>query len=541
MDIISLRDFSKEELLAILDVAKDVKHALHDRRAEEQFTEKCFRPVRTLLEGVKVATLFVENSTRTHFSSRAAVVTAGGWADGFTSEDDTSLKKGETWGDTVAMFAGYGYDAIVLRSTLEGLSRWAKEYVEKNHQLLSEQHQTFGVPFSYRVPMIVNAGDGKNQHPTQGLLDLFTMQEIRGDLHGLKIALLNDIAHARTHASLLSVAHHFDWEIHFAYPPRFGPREQQLEELARNQVRFYDHGMDLVTALRAADIAYHGRPQLARIKPGEDLVTIKEFGNLTRAKYDLLGNKAPWLMHPKPVDAENFEEISHDLWFHPKNVTNLQASNGPYTRIAGFALGLGKLPWPYEDKNTDESQLRVEELPFSGDKKTATNLRSGYVESSGVVLDHLPAGMARRLAGVLGFEHQHLPLVIADYMPVQEGRKPVKDMIKLHLPYQFSDQQYQAMALIAPGISVSFIENGKVVRKVRPSLGSSVAGRITCGNNACVTNVRKEHVSPRHHVERRQLSGSAPEEPPFDLRCHYCETSDTVERVYTENRFVYIQ
>ena len=536
-----MRDFSKKELLALLDVAKDIKYALHDRKAEKSFISKYHRPVKTLLQDIKVATLFVEKSTRTNFSSRAAVITAGGWVDGFTSEEDTSLKKGETWADTVAMFAGYGYDALVLRSTVEGLPRWTKEHVIRNHALLEEQHKQFAVPFSYQVPMVINAGDGKNQHPTQGLLDLYTLQEVLGSLDSLKIALLNDIAHARTHASLLSVAHHFNWEIHFAYPPRFGPRKEQLEDLVSLGVNFHDHGNDFLAAMRASQVAYHSRPQKERIKPGEDLVTIKEVGRLTKEKYDLLGKDAPWLMHPKPVDAEEFEEISADLLFHPKNITNLQASNGLYVRIASLAVGLGKIPWEYVERKIPDLPISLEELSLPENKKSGVNLRSGYVENSGVVLDHIPAGMGRRLAGVLGFEQQKMPQVISDYMPVREGRKPVKDMIKLHTPYAFSEEQYQAMALIAPEISVSFITEGKVVRKVRPHLGSSVTGRITCGNTACVTNVRKEHVVPKHHVEQKLQGNSILPQDSFNLRCHYCETSDTVEKAYQENRFVYMK
>ncbi|MDO8656126.1 MAG: aspartate carbamoyltransferase regulatory subunit, partial [Nanoarchaeota archaeon] len=416
---------------------------------------------------------------------------------------------------------------------VEGLPRWAKEHLIKNQALLEDQHRTFRVPFGYQVPMIINAGDGKNQHPTQCLLDLYTMREVMGDIHGLKIALLNDIAHARTHASLLSVAHHFNWEIHFAYPPRFGPRPQQLEDLVRNKVQFYDHGDDLLGAMRAAQIAYHSRPQKERIKAGEDLVTIKEFGNLTKTKYDSLGKDAPWLMHPLPVDAEEFEEISADLRFHSKNITHLQASNGLHTRIAGLSLGLGRLPWRYEKKSSEKSLFILEDLSLPENRKTEKNLRSGYVEGSGVVLDHIPAGMGRRLAGVLGFEHQRLPQVISDYMPVRDGRKAVKDMIKLHSAYVFSDEQYQAMALIAPEISVSFITEGRIIRKVRPHLGSEITGRIICGNTACVTNVQREHVTCKHHVE--------PQKEGFALRCHYCETSDTVEKAYQENRFVYVK
>ncbi|MBI2151551.1 hypothetical protein HYU21_02370, partial [Candidatus Woesearchaeota archaeon] len=327
-DIISMRDFSKEEIITILDTAADVKRAINDPNFNHDiFREKYGRSVNQLLKDIKVATLFIENSTRTNYSFRTAVMTAGGDFDGFSSDDDTSLKKGETWADTAAMFAGYGYDALVMRSTTEGLPRWTKESLEEDHELMKKQYGKLGQHFNNHVPLIINGGDGKNQHPTQCFLDLFTMREIaqaeNKDLDGLSLSLLNDLAHGRTNASLMSVAHLFDFKLHLAYPKRFGPQQHRLEEMLRRGVEVHDHQEDMLEAMRESSIAYHSRPQKERVGKGEDLITIKQWGQINQEKYNLLGEHAPYLMHPLPVDAETFEEISADMKLHPKNITNI--------------------------------------------------------------------------------------------------------------------------------------------------------------------------------------------------------------------------
>ncbi len=223
LDVISMSDFTKEQIIAVLDAAEEVKKAVHDQEFNQLvFKRKYGKDVHSILSGVKVATLFLENSTRTNFSFRAAAGTASGFVDGFASKAYTSLKKGETWADTAAMFAGYGYNALIMRSTTEGLPRWTKEFLRENDKQVKEQHQTLNIPYSYTPPIVINGGDGKNQHPTQCFLDLFTIREIarahNKTLDGLHISLLNDLAHGRTNASLMSIAHLFNFTLHFAYP-----------------------------------------------------------------------------------------------------------------------------------------------------------------------------------------------------------------------------------------------------------------------------------------------------------------------------------
>ena len=105
-------------------------------------------------------------------------------------------------------------------------------------------------------------------------------------------------------------------------------------------------------------------------------------------------------------------------------------------------------------------------------------------------------------------------------------------MIKIHRAYELTSEQYEALALVSPEVTVSYVEGGKVVRKVRPIIGNLVEGRVRCGNSDCVTNVRKEHVVPKHRVGR--VDGE------IVLECGYCERPDTVQRIYQEERFIYI-
>jgi aspartate carbamoyltransferase catalytic subunit len=533
--IISMRDFSKEDILNVLDATSEIKKAIHDHDYNKNvFQAKYGKKVENLLEGVKAATLFIENSTRTNHSFRAAVMKAGGNFDGFPTKDHTSLKKGETWADTAAMFSGYGYNTLIMRSTTEGLPRWTQEFLEQDHEHIKNQHQTMNIPFSYKVPLIVNGGDGKNQHPTQCFLDLFTIREIAHangkELDGLDLALLNDLAHGRTNASIMSIAHLFNFKLHFAYPNRFGPQPHLLDNLKKRRVEMHDYKEDFLSAMKNSFIAYHSRPQKERVGEGEDLITIKKIGQISKSMYDLLGDNAPYLMHPLPIDADTFEEITADMRSHPKNITKLQSANGLYVRIALLALNLGKMNGSLVISPVKEKKKTyLQNLSLSQREKTLTNSRSGFIEKDGVVLDHITVGMGRRLAGVLGFEKEKLPKVISDFMPVRDN---FKDMIKIHQEYFLSEKQYETLALISPQATISFVKNGAVLKKVRPILGNWVQGRVRCGNPNCATNIKKEHIIPKHQVYNINEERI--------LECNYCEVTDTISKVYQENRFIYV-
>lgn len=535
MDVISMRDFSKEQILAILDCVDDVKMALHNKG--KGFREKYGYELGNLLDGTSLFAAFAENSTRTNFSFQAAADRAGASVRGFPTKEYTSLEKGETWGDTFAMIAGWGYDAILMRSTEEGLPRHVKEFLNRDNDMMGEQHKLLGKEYSFNVPMIINGGDGKNQHPTQCFLDLYTMRELARsegkELDGLELALLNDLKYGRTNSSIISVAHLFDFKLHFAYPRRFGPKEHQLEDLRRKGVEFTDYGDDLKEAMSNALIAYHSRPQKERVAKGEDLITIAKTGRITRELYESLGDNAPYLMHPKPVDAKTFREIDHDMINHSKNVTNLQASNGLPVRIALLAIGLGRMQPSVEippiSNNFEEMKIGEIEPDYES-KEPQPYMRAGFIQDKGVVLDHIPVGMARRLEGVLNLEGSNLPIVSAYCLEIDKGRKPVKDIIKIHTEYNLSQEQLEAIALISPDTTINIIDNGRVVRKFKAVLGNYISGRVECGNNSCISNVKHEPIETLHWVEDNGI-----------LRCNYCEVTDNLPNVYQEKRFTYIK
>ncbi|MBI4980581.1 aspartate carbamoyltransferase regulatory subunit [Candidatus Woesearchaeota archaeon] len=536
-DVISMQDFSKQEILAILNAADEVKKAVHEPKSALVFREKYQRDINTLLEGIKVACLFGEKSTRTNYSFRVAAGSAGAYVDGFSSKDDTSLAKGETWGETFAMFGGWGYDAIIMRTTEEGLPKWIDEYLTNAHQQLKQQHELIDLPLAYRKPLILNGGDGKNQHPTQCFLDLYTLRELARaegkELDGLELALLNDLKYSRVIGSLMSVAHLFDWKLHLAHADRFGPQPHRLEELLRRGVSVTDYGPDFKQAMAGKFAAIQSRPQKERVGKGEDFAEIKKIGQITRELYDSLGEQAPYLLHPLPIDAEEFEEISAEMIFHPKNMMHLQASNGIYVRKALIALGVGRMKLGHSEPGlTEERGTTIQDIPKSASPKEIDNPASGFIRGNGIVLDHIPAGWGRRLEGILGLEGEGIFLVGSYNMPVAQGRKPCKDMLKIHQQYNFSPEQLQALAVVAPDITITEVKNGEAVRKFRPQVGNYINGRVKCGNDACITNVKKEHITTQHKIE--EINGERV------LTCHYCEVTDTIPKIYQEQRFIYI-
>lgn len=529
--IISMNDISREQIDAVLDVADDVKRAIHDQ-GDTSFKTKYGCDVRNILEEAHIATMFREVSTRTKFSFRAAAALAGSrFIDGFPTEEHTSLGKGETWAATAEMFMLYGFNVLVMRSKIEGLPRWTLEALEQRYEHLASQHERLDQPFGYKLPMIINGGDGTNQHPTQCFLDLFTMREFARssgkDLDGLDLGLLNDLKYGRTIASLMSVAHHYGFKLHLAHHNRFGPPQHRLDDLARKDVEVISHGDDFLSALEASFIAYQSRPQKERVGVGEDLIGIKELGQITAEMYEKLGDKAPFLMHPLPIDAETFEEIDHQLLFHPKYIAPMQASNGIYARIAMMAIGLGVIEIP-DGLTSKITEMIIQELRIDSGKSRLENPPSGYIDGNGLVFDHIPGGMGRRLVGMLGLEDEQISKTLTDYLSSRIG---VKDMLKIHSLYNLSDEQCAAVALIAPDITISQIENGVVTRKFRPVLGNSVQNLISCGNDACVTNVRRENVITKHWIQDSDKLRI--------VTCKYCEVSESIDDIFHNNRFIY--
>ncbi|MGL5772702.1 MAG: aspartate carbamoyltransferase, partial [Bacteroidales bacterium] len=202
-DLVSITDFSKEEILALLEKAK-------------KFEEN---PNQRLLEGKVVATLFFEPSTRTRLSFETAVNRLGGRIIGFSDASSTSTSKGETLKDTIKMVSNYA-DLVIMRHHLEGAARYAAEVAD--------------------VP-VVNAGDGANQHPSQTLLDLYSIYKTQGTLENLTITMVGDLKYGRTVHSLLMAMSHFKPTFNFIAPDELRMPEEYKTFCRENNIPFNEY------------------------------------------------------------------------------------------------------------------------------------------------------------------------------------------------------------------------------------------------------------------------------------------------------------
>ncbi len=297
-DIISMRDLSKEEIIHILKVARDLEE----------------NPQPELMKGRVVSTLFFEPSTRTRLSFWSAAQRLGAQVLGFDSPDGTSAKKGETLSDTIRMAAAYS-DIIVMRQPNDGAARLASEVSN--------------------VP-VLNAGDGSNQHPSQTLLDLYTIQKQFGSLEGKSIAFVGDLKYGRTVHSLAKALTHFGATMYFVAPESLQMPEYICEDLDKLGIE-YHKVEDYRAILDTIDIFYMTRIQRERFPDDEEYEKVK--GVYIINKESILGKckKNMIIMHPLPRVNEietDLDNTKHALYFE-------QAANGVPTRQAMLALSLG--------------------------------------------------------------------------------------------------------------------------------------------------------------------------------------------------------
>lgn len=296
--MISIRDFSKEALLSLLQRAKQMK----------------YEAPKDLLKGYLLASCFFEPSTRTRLSFEAAMKRLGGEVIGFTDIHSTSSEKGESLYDAMKIVGQYS-DLIVLRHPCEGAARLAQEATKKP---------------------IINAGDGANEHPTQTLLDLFTIQECGATLDGLSIAFVGDLLHGRTVHSLALALSQFDTRLYFVSPETLALPETLCHTLRKAGVPFSYH-RTMEEILDKVDILYMTRMQKERFISDEAYQNVKDHYRLTPA---LLKQAQAHLriLHPLPRVHEIAKEIDqtpHAYYFE-------QAENGLYVRQALLSTLLKK-------------------------------------------------------------------------------------------------------------------------------------------------------------------------------------------------------
>lgn len=297
-NFVTIADLSREKILYLIKLAQEFeKH-----------------PNREILKGKVVATLFFEPSTRTRLSFETAANRLGARVIGFSDAKVTSATKGETLKDTILMVSNYA-DVIVMRHYIEGAAQYASEVAP--------------------VP-IINAGDGAHQHPSQCMLDLYSIYKTQGTLENLEICLVGDLKYGRTVHSLIMAMRHFNPTFHFIAPKELAMPDEYKQYCKDNGIKFIEHTDFNEYVISKADILYMTRVQKERFS---DLMEYEKVKNVYILKNDMLKNARTnmKILHPLP----RVNEIEYEVDSNTHAYYIQQAQNGLYAREAIICDVLG--------------------------------------------------------------------------------------------------------------------------------------------------------------------------------------------------------
>jgi aspartate carbamoyltransferase catalytic subunit len=295
--LVSINDFTPKEHIHILDLA-------------EEFEKK---PTQDILRDFVVATLFFEPSTRTRLSFESAASRLGAKVIGFSEPGSTSVQKGESLRDTILTVSNYS-DIIVIRHPKEGSARFASEVAS--------------------VP-IINAGDGANQHPTQTLLDMYSIRKTQGTLNNLNIAFVGDLKYGRTVHSLVMALAHYNTTFHLVSPLSLKLPSSVKMHIKEKKLSYYQY-TDIIDVIPKVDILYMTRIQKERFS---DPIEYERVKNSYTLRNSMLETAKPGMriLHPLP----RVNEITVDVDDNPQAYYFTQALNGVYVRQALLASILG--------------------------------------------------------------------------------------------------------------------------------------------------------------------------------------------------------
>ena len=292
-NIISIKDFEREDIEYILNEASKLENIAKSKEISEK------------LKGKLLGLMFFEPSTRTKLSFETAMKRLGGDALGFENSGSSSVSKGESIADTAKMFEGY-CDALVIRHELEGVSKFISDIVD--------------------VP-VINAGDGAGQHPTQTLLDLYTIKNEIGSIDNLKIALIGDLKFGRTVHSLSHALSLFEnVKIYMVSPEKLRMPQEILIDLNKTNIE-YEEVESIESIIDDVDVLYVTRIQKERFADIEDYLKIKGAYIVNKK---MLEGKDLIVMHPLP----RIDEIAGDVDDTKYNKYFTQAANAVPVRMA---------------------------------------------------------------------------------------------------------------------------------------------------------------------------------------------------------------
>ena len=301
-DVVSILDFPRDRLEELFDLAGEMKAYLARGR------------VPRLLEGRIVGLAFFEPSTRTRLSFESAAKRLGAGTLGFYGPEGTSLEKGERFSDTIRMLDAYS-DLIVVRSRYEGSALYASEVAEHP---------------------VVNGGDGRQHHPTQAMLDLYTVRELFGSIDGLTYAVVGDLRYGRAAASfLLALTHYKPRMVYLVAPETLRPREEVLMVLEDRGVRYSYASLE--EALAEAEVVYVTRIQRERFPDPAEYERVRGSYRITRGLLERYARREARILHPLPRVDEIDPDVDDTRW----QAYFTQARNGVPVRMALLALILG--------------------------------------------------------------------------------------------------------------------------------------------------------------------------------------------------------
>jgi aspartate carbamoyltransferase/aspartate carbamoyltransferase regulatory subunit len=477
---VDVSSVTASELRYFLKLSTSMKEALQAKRTEQYNLAKD--------RDLFAALLFYEPSTRTRFSFEIAAIRLGLKTVGFSGTEATSVKKGESLLDTIDMFDAYDMDAVILRHPLDGAAKAVTEHLATEDRALC----------------CFNGGDGSNEHPTQGLLDVFTINECCGRLQDLEIGIAVDPKYGRTTHSfpvLLSLFPNNRFHV-FSHPDLRMPKAviRHLQDQGVEVLEYYDSGDQLREKLPDLDFLYMTRLQRERFEDDAEYFRARDMLLFTE---DMLESTKEHfgVGHPLPDNKEN-PSIHPAVKRHPKYWPKRQAGNGVPTRLVEMALSLGLAGDDFDGELYTQPAVDMtfySDLEVRGQKERSDPVDIRPIEN-GTVIDHVEGNpyVIGKISRLLGLSEKGNIFRMGVVAPIKRpGTTKGVMMIKDRL---LDDEEVRLIATVAPGSTVNDIKTGRVMRKRNLFLPGIVEGLpdMNCTNHRCITRREyHEHVAPR--------------------------------------------